>query len=446
MLKRFSSRRPRESASQAARAPDGVTEGSRGQTLTTAWLYRLGWLPLILAGFTAWLLWPVRASEQPQRLAPGPSSEVVVRVAVEPVEMASLALEAEATGTLEPWRSLELSSEVAGRLVERRVEEGQRVDAGELLLTLDRRERHIELVEAEAELLRVQANYVVFIRSSTSDDEEDGLGDGDLAALDAELEHARHLFDQGLIAERELRATERKRQVSQLLSGARRDDVQAATTGLTQAEQRVERTRLALERTRLLAPFSGRIADLTVEEGQQIAAGEPCLVLLDERRMTVDVDVLESDIVRLRVGSTAEVRVPALDERRFAGRVHSINPRVDPDTGTGRVRVVIDNPRGSLLGGLFAYVRLETGRLNDRLLVPSDAVLIRQGRPVVFRVADGRALWTYVETGDRSGERTVIEDGLELGERVIVAGHFALSHEARVQVVPIAELLPRGEG
>ena len=85
--------------------------------------------------------------------------------------------------------------------------------------------------------------------------------------------------------------------------------------------------------------------------------------------------------------------------------------------------------------GLFAYVELETGRLPDRLLVPVAAVLERQDRQLVFRIEEGRALWTYVTTGARSGDLVEITDGLAEGDLVAVKDHFALAHEAPVELV-----------
>ncbi len=173
-----------------------------------------------------------------------------------------------------------------------------------------------------------------------------------------------------------------------------------------------------------------------VEPGQQIAAGQALLTLLEDERLEVDVDVLEADVVRLHPGAPARVRVPALDDLVLEGTVHTINPLVDPETGTGRVTVILPNPRGRLMPGLFAYVELETGRLANRLQVPVAAVLERQDRQLVFRIEDGRALWTYVTTGARSGDWVEITDGLAEGDRVAVKDHFALAHEAPVKVVP----------
>jgi len=202
---------------------------------------------------------------------------------------------------------------------------------------------------------------------------------------------------------------------------------------LEQAEQRVRRAELALSRMTITAPFGGRIANLEVEEGQHISMGTPVLTLLDDSRMKVDVRVLEADLVGLGPGADARVRIPALADTVLSGRIFSVNPSIDPDTGTGRVTVEVANPRGQLLSGLFAYVQLEAGRLSDRIVVPAEAVLSRQGRDLVFTVEGSRAQWTYVTTGRRSGGLVEIVEPLAPGDSVAVEGHHALSHDARVE-------------
>jgi len=390
----------------------------------------------VLAGGLAWAWYrPLElAAETGGDLpaAPGAAFQSVARIEALPVRRGDLSLRQEATGYLEPWRLVEVSAEASGRVVERRVEEGQWVAAGEVLVQLDDRDRRLEAREAEAEWLRSRAQYAVLYEAEP---EADGSrSEGPSLASGAASGEPADLFAQGLISRQEL-DSRRRLETESLLSGSEQGEVRAASTGLAQAEQRLARARLALERTEIRAPFAGRVADLAVEPGQQVAPGEALLTLLDDSRLKVDVAVLEADVVRLGDGAPARVRIPALDDLTFDGAVHTINPRIDPATGTGRLTVTLPNPRGRLLPGLFAYVALEVGRLPDRLLVPVAAVLERQDRRLVFRVADGRALWTYVEVGERSGDLVEITDGLAEGDLVAVANHFALAHEAPVEVV-----------
>lgn len=391
-------------------------------------------LLLTLAAAAAWSWFrpleatPVEAAEAPD---PGMRFDAVARVEAVRVRREDLSLRREATGYLEPSRRVEVAAETAGRVVERRVEEGERVTAGQLLVRLDSRERLLEVREAEAEWLKIRAQYAV----EYEQDPREGRGAGAARPrVPSEIGNAETLFEEGLISKQELAEARRRNETEELLAGRRQGEIRAANSGLAQAEQRLERARLALEHAEIATPFAGRVADLAVELGQQVAPGEALLTLLDDERLEVDVDVLEADVVRLRPGAPARVRVPALDDLVLEGWVHTINPLVDPQTGTGRVTVALTNPRG-LMSGLFAYVELETGRLPDRLLVPAAAVLERQDRQLVFRIEDDRALWTYVETGARSGDLVEIIEGLAEGDLVAVKDHFALAHEAPVEVV-----------
>ncbi|NBB99839.1 MAG: efflux RND transporter periplasmic adaptor subunit [Bacteroidetes bacterium] len=391
---------------------------------------------LLLYGFWPVLMGTVEEEDRPEVEATVSEAQIEV-VEVTPVDFP---LRAEATGALAPWRQSAISAEAGGRIVERPVEEGQRVAAGAVLYRLDDRDVRIELEEARSDLLQARAEYGVALRQ---EDAALALPDTSFVAeRRAAYEEAQAAHARGEMSDAALQTARRQYEAAQVLTGRDRSAVQAAVSGLAAAEQRLERAELALERTRITAPYGGRVADLEAEVGQRVGAGEEVAKLLDDSRMKVRVDVLESDLVRMTQGGTVRARLPALEDRTVEGTIHAINPRVDPATGTGRVTAAIPNPDGRLVGGLFAYVELETERLPDRLVVPADAVLVRQGRDLVFRVADGRAEWVYVEVGARSGDHVEITDGLRPGDRVAVAGHFALAHDAPVEVAAVQEVAP----
>jgi HlyD family secretion protein len=355
------------------------------------------------------------------------------QVQVVVLEPGDFVLRAEATGHLTPWRATDLSPEGTGIVRERPVEEGQFVREGDLLLQLDDREQRIALSEAESDLLKAQTEFAALtvVRSSVAVDTT-RAHEALVAYRKAVDGHA-----EGTVTDAALERARRDYEIAVVRSGGRRADVEAVVTGLAQAEDRAERARLELSRTRLIAPFAGHIADLEVEVGQRVGPGSIVMRLLDDTRMKVDVSVLEGDLVGIERGATARVRIPALGDSVLSGRVFSINPSVDPTSGTGRVTVSLDNPRGELVAGLFAYVELETGRLPNRLVVPAESVLRRQGRDLVFVVGGGRAAWTYVTVGRRSGDLVEIVEPLSAGDSVAVAGHHALAHDAAVQVTGV---------
>ena len=358
------------------------------------------------------------------------------------LERGEFPLRAEATGHLAPWRESKISAQISGLILDRPVEEGQRVKAGQVLIRLDDRETKIQLAEAEAALLQARADYAVQLSNA-----------GELAATDTtqlaeartRLKNALRAFSEGAITQSELDKVQRHFEAMDVLAGNQREDVAAVYTNLTQREQQVEKARLQLERTRVIAPFNGRVADIQVEEGQHVGAGVHLLTLLEDNRMKVSVDVLEGDLVHIRSGVTANVIVPSYSDEVFQGYVHAVNPSVDPRTGSGRITVALRNPGGRLVSGLYADVALETNRLQDRMVAPSEAVVVRQGRDVVFLVKGGRSYWMYVIIGERSENFTEIIRGdapsvVEPGDSLIVRGNYALAHDVPVEVTSLVEL------
>ncbi len=351
-------------------------------------------------------------------------------------------LRAEATGHLAPWRRADISVQAGGIVLARPVEEGQQVRKGDLMLQLDDRSQQIQLRESKAALLKAQVDYAEKVSGSRSLAEGDTTG---LAAARVKLQRAVADFDQGMLTQAELQRARREFDIMSVLSGSQRDEVQAVISNLAQSEQQVASAELELSRTRLIAPFSGRVANLMVEAGQNVGAGTQVLTLLEDDRMKVSVDVLEADLVHIVVGVSANVVVPNFSDEVFLGRVFSINPEIEPSGGFGRVTVALSNPEGQLISGMHAKVALETERLQDRLVVPTAAVLPRQGRELVFKTVQGRSYWTYVNVGARSGNfAEIIGAGgtniVEPGDTILVAGHDALPHDVPVEVTRVREL------
>ncbi len=393
-------------------------------------------LTLAVTGLLGYAFWPVLTGAGEEDGRPDVARAAVPPVTVEAVvaQPVDFALRAEATGTLAPWRLSLLGAEASGRVMRRLVKEGDYVEAGALLLQLDDREARLRLEEAEASLLQARGEYAV---RQTRDDGVLPLDTMRLAEARKVWTAAQTARAEGAISDEELETARRRYEAALLLGGSMREAMRRVVTGLAEAEQRVAQARLQLSRTRVTAPFAGRVADLKVEVGQHVSPGQALLTLLDDRRMKVEVDVLESDLVHLRRGATALVRLPSLADTVVAGTIHTINPRVDTKTGAGRVTVAVRNPSGRLLTGLFAYVALETRRLPERLVTPAEAVLVRQGRSLVFVVRNGRAQWQYVTLGPQSGDYVALEDGVAAGDTVAVAGHHALAHDAPVRVTAV---------
>lgn len=310
----------------------------------------------------------------------------------------------EAEGSAEALRRTTLRAEVEGEVEAVAVREGQRVAAGRLVARLDPAPYALDLRARRAEHERALAEY----RSLRIGEEELELTAG----------------------ERE----ERRRQAR-------------ARSGLARADVELEKARYELRKTRLRAPFAGRVADVVASPGDRLRPGDSVATLLDLSRVEVEVRVLQEQVPHLSRGRRARVAFTALPGETFPGRVVTINPVVHRSSGRVRVSVRLDNPEARVLPGMHARVEIAGRRHPDRLMVPREALVERDRRSVVFLFAPedsgaavGRAQWRYVGTGlesDRFVEIVPPADGEDVpmaGRIVLVKGHSTLAHDARVRL------------
>ncbi|MGH7505797.1 MAG: efflux RND transporter periplasmic adaptor subunit, partial [Longimicrobiales bacterium] len=213
------------------------------------------------------------------------------------------------------------------------------------------------------------------------------------------------------------------------------------------AEIAVKRAELNLARTIVGAPFPGRIANLEVVAGQYVRAGDELLTIVDMNPIKVEVDVLEAEVGQLALGRNAEITFAGIPDRTFTGRIETINPMIDEQKRTARVTVIVPNPDGRILPGMYARARLDARRFPDRILVPREAVVERDRRTLVFLFEGegdtGQAMWQYVSIGMDNGTYVEIVDDpedpatrlLEPGEIVLIDGHTTLTHAAPIRLV-----------
>ena len=216
-------------------------------------------------------------------------------------------------------------------------------------------------------------------------------------------------------------------------------------SGVDAARVKLEQAKYERERAVIAAPFEGTLDDLRVSPGERVAGGQEIGKLVDLDNLRIDAAVLEHDLPLIRVGGEAIITTAATPNAAVRGRIASIMPLVDSATRAGRALIMVRGT-GVLRPGMYADVRLEASRLAGRIVVPSAAVIERDGRPLVFVVRDGRAQWTYILPGRTNGlETEVLPDSstgeipLKPGDTVLVEGHLTLTHDAPVRVVPKAE-------
>jgi HlyD family secretion protein len=312
----------------------------------------------------------------------------------------TLVLSVGAAGQAAAWRQTVVTAQVGGRITAVPVRESDAVGADRLLVQIDPAEYQLAVNGAQAALRTAQAQYE------------------ELTLLNDEI-------DNPAIREERSRSARAK-------------------SGLDQAQVTLSTARLNLNRTRLGAPFAGRVASLKVVPGQWVQPGTELMTVLSLDPIRIEVQVLEGEVGYLTAGSIARVTLAAFPGETFTGRIATINPLVEAGTRTARVTVLVPNPTGRILPGMYAQVALQTRRYPDRVLVPRSAVLERDRRTMLFVYEGdergGRAKWRYVTTGLANDSMVEIvpnaeTDSVRPGEIVLTDGHYTLIHDAHVRLV-----------
>lgn len=354
--------------------------------------------------------------------------EVVFEVKTDLVKKGDLIISISGNGFVKANRELEVASNITGFIKELNMYEGKRVSNGDLLIKLDDSEQQIALNEAEAQLINAKIEYG-FLSREVSQNKPGAKADS-INRLFALLEEN---FKTGKISEKEYLIKKEELDLALIFSGAKREEVIHSNSGLTKAINAVNRAKLNLSYTEIRAPFDGVIADCNLLPRQRINAGEKLFKLLDVSKFRIEVGVIESEIAHIEIGKKTKINVAAISGSEYCGIVVKINPLVDVESKTCRVTVEMPNTDKKIKHGMFANILIEAEILKNRLLIPKDALLIRDKRPLVFIKQGNLAKWKYVTNGKQNENYIEVMEGIEAGDSVIIEGHYNLAHDAVIR-------------
>jgi len=336
---------------------------------------------VILAG-------PVAALAQQKPAEPPP-----MPVKAEPVTRATLNVEVTAVGTLRADETVMIRPEIAGRVTTIHFKEGQAVNAGDSLVTLDQDEYKAQLAGSAAQVGLEESSY------------------------------------------QRLQDLQRKNLTSQ-----QNLDETKARLDAARARQALDQVRL--DRTVIRAPFAGTVGLRLVSPGAYVKPGDDIANLESLGAMKLDFRVPETYLARLAVDQRLAARVDAYPEQSFEGTIYAIEPALDEETRTVLLRARLPNPDNHLRPGLFARVSLILERREDTLVVPEQAIVPVGQTTFVYRVADGKAVMTPVKLGLRRPGLVEILEGLSAGDLVVTDGQLKIRDGAAVQVLPPTETQP----
>lgn len=234
-------------------------------------------------------------------------------------------------------------------------------------------------------------------------------------------------------------------------------DLDTAEATMKQNQANADAIRTTIEKKTIRAPFAGRLGIRQVNLGQYLDVGKPIVSLQSLSPVYGDFSLPQQELSRLTNGMRVRLTVDAFPDRRFEGKLTTINPDLDPSTRSIGLQATIDNPDQALRPGMFARAEVVLPEERDVLVVPSTSVLSAPYGDSVYVIeskdsaAKGNAALTvrqqFVRLGPSRGDYVSVESGLKAGERIVTSGVFKLRNGMAVvennDLTPKSTLTPR---
>lgn len=324
----------------------------------------------------------------------------------------TLAIEIIEVGRIEPERKVELKSKVAGLVSEVRVNEGDQVKRGDMLLRLEAVDYQREVARAHTALARAKNAH-------------------SLAEL--RLARARRGVADGIVPTAELEALEHECEEKRLAVAAERIELSGAG----------DRVRY----TRVVAPFDGTVVARAIQPGEAVTPGvessfdgKSLLTVADLSRLLVKVDLNQIDVARVRLGQKVTLQLDALPDRKYTAHIVRVAPasvrRVGKDVDVFPVEALVQDGDGRIRPGMTSEVRIHVDEKKDVLALPIEAVRDENGKHLVTRAVAGKEGLSRevveVMLGAKNDRDVELASGIAAGDRVLIEPASAERNETKL--------------
>lgn len=346
-----------------------------------------------------------------------------------------------ATGRVVAVSNTEIGSEVSGVVLERLVQEGEQVSAGDLLLVLSSDDVAAQVRQAEAELAE--------LISSTRPQAVVDLTNAEvaLAQADRNVERRRELAAISAISDEELeQAIQAQAQARNNLENAR---LRANALSSGGVEEDLLRARIAalqaqLDKAQVRSKVSGTILTRNVEIGDLVQPGQSLFTIALDGKTEIRVPLDERNLSRLALQQPAIAIADAYPDEPFPVRISFIAPSIDPQRGTVEVRLAVDPVPDFLRQDMTVSVNIETDRRAKALVIPNDALAnVKEDNAEVLLLRDGQVQRQRVRLGLRGLAASEVLSGLSEGDEILVDATASLTDGERVrttlQAAPFAD-------
>ncbi|WP_169331952.1 efflux RND transporter periplasmic adaptor subunit [Desulfurispora thermophila] len=344
---------------------------------------------------------------------PGGSESVEQALPVEVAEAKVMPLgeAVSIAGTVAPFKEVAVIPKTPGRVAAVPVSVGQKVQAGQVLVELDKVDMEIALQQQEAALANAVANQ---LQAQTNYDN-----------AVANFDRMQKLYAEGAISQSQLEQA--KAQLSAATSAKN-----SIAAQIRQMQAAVASMRQKLADTTVTSPISGVVSKVNVEPGEMASQQAPVVVVIQEQPLLVKANLPENVVGGVQINQSVDVFVSATN-KTYQGQVYTLAPQADAVSKAYPVEVKLEQAE-DVKPGMAAELRISTRQLANALAVPADAVLEQDGTSVLFVVENNVARQRKVKIGLVGSGYMQVVSGLKEGETVVVKGNRLLVDGARVKI------------
>jgi HlyD family secretion protein len=377
----------------------------------------------------------------------------VVAVKVASAELADFQISVEAPATIFPRQQSNIAARLTAPIRRLHVKKGDSVKAGQILAELDDGDLLAQKREAVAVVADAEANLQKTSGGTLPTDIE--RAKGQLTTAEAALNQAQKnydrrldLFDKGAIPNRDLLASQTdlsearaaydvaKKSLDLLLTQSREKDIAIAESRVEQAKARLQLLDTQLQFTKIASSFAGVVAEQFMYPGDMAKPDAPIFTVIDLTMAVARAQVPESEAGGIRIGQPSLFSSTDSPGSVYKGKITVVNRTVDPARRTVEVWAEIPGQQRELRSGVFGRLKIITGTVPGSVLVPLAAVQFQEGtRKGSVMVVDQKSVAHKrdVETGEQTGDKVRIVNGIARGELVIVEGGYGLPDGTQVR-------------
>jgi HlyD family secretion protein len=371
------------------------------------------------------------------------------KIRTELVKTQDITLRISASGSVVPLQEVNLSPKNSGRLAQLFVDQGDRVEQGQIIARMDDREIQAQIEQATANIAQAEARLALTRAGTRTEEIAQSQAQVDAAQSQLNLARERSIrylslaqqgaisrdqLDERLTNERNAQANleQAQRKLEQLRNGARPEEISQNQAQLAQAKAALKAIQVQATDTIIRAPFSGVITQKYANVGSFVtpttsasstSSATSTSIVAIASNLEILAKVPERDIGQIRLNQKVEIKADAFPGKKFQGKVRLIAPAavIEQNVTSFQVRITLETGQNELRSGMNVDLTFLGQTIENALVVPTVAIVTEKGKVGVL-MADNQQQPEFrpITIGSTMGEQTQVIEGLKEGESVIV--------------------------